>query len=84
MTEQQYAFDTETRWTADPDLKNGQTRKIIALLIDKTLTQAFFSTSPRKLKDEKTQNSRKKLKVLANLVKINTENKANQSKMRGN
>ena len=63
MTEQQYAFDTETRWTADPDLKNGQTRKIIALLIDKTLTQAFFSTSPRKLKDEKTQNSRKNSKL---------------------
>ena len=29
------------------------------------LDHAFFSTSPRKLKDEKTQNSRKKLKTQA-------------------
>ena len=40
--------------------------------------QAFFSTSPKKLKDEKTQNSRKKtqstkFKVSANLVRINAE-----------
>ena len=46
---------------------------------NKRLVQALFSTSPRKLKDEKTQNS----KVSANMVKINAENKANKSKHEG-
>ena len=40
----------------------------------------FFSTSQKKLKDEKTQNSSTKLNVVANLVLINAENKANKSK----
>ena len=37
-------------------------------------------TSPKKVEDEKNQNSRKKLKTQAHLVKINAENKANKSK----
>ena len=44
----------------------------------------FFSTLLKKLKDEKTQNSSTKLKVSANLIKINAENKANKSKNEGN
>ena len=47
------------------------------------LVQAFFSTSAKKLKDEKTQNSSTKLKVSANLVKIIPENKGNKYKNEG-
>ena len=43
------------------------------------LEQAFFSTSPKKLKDEKTQNSSTKLKVSANLVKTIVEHLGNKS-----
>ena len=34
------------------------------------LRQAFFSTAPKKLKDEKTQNSKKKLKTQAKNSRI--------------
>ena len=53
------------------------------------LTQAFFSTEPKKLKDEKTQNSKKKLKTQAKnsrirqiLVKFTAKINANDQKTR--
>ena len=52
-----------------------------------SLEQAFFYLAKKTLKDkklkEKAQNSSTKLKVSANLVKINAENKANKSKNEG-
>ena len=64
-----------------PMNKNLLKRIILHILrIDLGLNTGFFSTSPKKLKHEKNQNSSTKLKVLANLVKINAENKANTSK----
>ena len=55
-------------WVAAVNLTTWKTLHIIALFVFPLsfflyLRQAFFSTSPKKLKDEKTQNSRKKLKT---------------------
>ena len=48
-----------------------------------TLVFRLFFDLTKKLKDEKTQNSSTKLKVLANLVKIIAENKGNRCKNEG-
>ena len=47
------------------------------------MSGGFILTSPIKLKDEKIQGEKSKLKVSANLVKINAENKANKSQNEG-
>ena len=47
------------------------------------MSGGFILTSPIKLKDEKIQGEKSKLKVSANLVKINAENKTNKSKLGG-
>ena len=48
-----------------------------------SLNQAFFSTEPKKLKDEKTQNSSKKLKDSANFGVIYCKNQRKGPKIRG-